>query len=63
MRITALRALTLFSTSMASGLIALPTLTSRTLVKVGKAIKPEAIEVENNVRARSAVMRIAKRVA
>lgn len=33
------------------------------LVKVGKAIKPEAIEVDNNVRARSAVMRIAKRVA
>ncbi|MGB0444418.1 MAG: 16S rRNA (cytosine(1402)-N(4))-methyltransferase RsmH [Porticoccaceae bacterium] len=33
------------------------------LVKVGKAIKPAAIEVENNVRARSAVMRIAERVA
>ena len=33
------------------------------LVKVGKAIKPGAIEVENNVRARSAVMRIAERVA
>jgi 16S rRNA (cytosine1402-N4)-methyltransferase len=33
------------------------------LVKVGKAIKPAAIEIENNVRARSAVMRIAERVA
>lgn len=33
------------------------------LVKVGKAIKPAVIEVENNVRARSAVMRIAERVA
>ena len=33
------------------------------LVKVGKAIKPTAIEVENNVRSRSAVMRIAERVA
>ena len=33
------------------------------LVKVGKAIKPAAIEVENNVRSRSAVMRIAERVA
>ncbi|CAI8165691.1 MAG: Ribosomal RNA small subunit methyltransferase H [Cellvibrionales bacterium UBA7375] len=33
------------------------------LIKVGKAIKPSAIEVENNVRARSAVMRIAERVA
>ena len=33
------------------------------LVKVGKAIKPAAIEVENNVRSRSAVMRVAERVA
>jgi 16S rRNA (cytosine1402-N4)-methyltransferase len=33
------------------------------LVKVGKAIKPAEIEIENNVRARSAVMRIAERVA
>ena len=33
------------------------------LVKVGNAIKPAAIEVENNVRSRSAVMRIAERVA
>ena len=33
------------------------------LIKVGKAIKPSADEVENNVRARSAVMRIAERVA
>ena len=33
------------------------------LVKVGKAIKPAAIEVQNNVRSRSAVMRIAERVA
>jgi 16S rRNA (cytosine1402-N4)-methyltransferase len=33
------------------------------LVKVGKAIKPAVIEVENNVRSRSAVMRIAERVA
>ena len=33
------------------------------LVKVGKAIKPADIEVENNVRSRSAVMRIAERVA
>ena len=33
------------------------------LIKVGKAIKPSATEVENNVRARSAVMRIAERVA
>jgi 16S rRNA (cytosine1402-N4)-methyltransferase len=33
------------------------------LIKVGKAVKPSAVEVENNVRARSAVMRIAERVA
>ena len=33
------------------------------LVKVGKAIKPANTEVEHNVRARSAVMRIAERVA
>jgi len=33
------------------------------LIKVGKAIKPSASEIENNVRARSAVMRIAERVA
>ena len=33
------------------------------LIKVGKAIKPSADEVENNVRSRSAVMRIAERVA
>jgi 16S rRNA (cytosine1402-N4)-methyltransferase len=33
------------------------------LIKVGKAIKPSVSEIENNVRARSAVMRIAERVA
>jgi 16S rRNA (cytosine1402-N4)-methyltransferase len=33
------------------------------LIKVGKAIKPSESEVENNIRARSAVMRIAERVA
>jgi len=33
------------------------------LIKVGKAIKPSESEVENNVRSRSAVMRIAERVA
>ena len=33
------------------------------LIKVGKAIKPSLSEIENNVRARSAVMRIAERVA
>jgi 16S rRNA (cytosine1402-N4)-methyltransferase len=33
------------------------------LIKVGKAIKPSKSEVENNVRSRSAVMRIAERVA
>lgn len=33
------------------------------LIKVGKAIKPSTSEIENNVRARSAVMRIAQRVA
>ena len=33
------------------------------LIKVGKAIKPSEAEVENNIRARSAVMRIAERVA
>ena len=33
------------------------------LIRVGKAIKPSEVEVENNVRARSAVMRIAERVA
>ena len=33
------------------------------LVKVGKAIKPAGTEVDDNIRARSAVMRIAERVA
>lgn len=33
------------------------------LIKVGQAIKPSEAEVENNIRARSAVMRIAERVA
>jgi 16S rRNA (cytosine1402-N4)-methyltransferase len=33
------------------------------LIKVGKAIKPTADEVGGNVRSRSAVMRIAQRVA
>ena len=33
------------------------------LIKVGKAIKPSVSEIENNIRARSAVMRIAERVA
>jgi 16S rRNA (cytosine1402-N4)-methyltransferase len=33
------------------------------LVKVGKAIKPADTEVDGNIRARSAVMRIAERVA
>ncbi|MCS5587366.1 MAG: 16S rRNA (cytosine(1402)-N(4))-methyltransferase RsmH [Porticoccaceae bacterium] len=33
------------------------------LVKVGKPIKPTNTEVENNIRARSAVMRVAERVA
>jgi len=33
------------------------------LKKVGKAIKPEDIEVDGNVRSRSAVMRVAERVA
>ena len=33
------------------------------LVKVGKAIKPADIEVDGNVRARSAVMRVAQKVA
>jgi 16S rRNA (cytosine1402-N4)-methyltransferase len=33
------------------------------LIKVGKAIKPTSTEIENNIRARSAVMRIAERVA
>jgi 16S rRNA (cytosine1402-N4)-methyltransferase len=33
------------------------------LVKVGKAIKPAVSEVDGNVRSRSAVMRIAERVA
>lgn len=33
------------------------------LVKVGKAIKPPDTEVDGNIRARSAVMRIAERVA
>jgi len=33
------------------------------LIKIGKAIKPSAAEVEDNVRARSAVMRVAERVA
>ena len=33
------------------------------LIKVGKAITPSVSEIENNVRARSAVMRIAERVA
>lgn len=35
----------------------------QTLRAVGKAIKPDAAEVERNVRARSAVMRIAEKVA
>lgn len=33
------------------------------LVKVGKAIKPADIEVDGNIRARSAVMRVAQKVA
>jgi len=33
------------------------------LVKVGKAIKPDVTEVDGNIRSRSAVMRIAERVA
>lgn len=33
------------------------------LVKVGKAIKPADIEIDGNVRARSAVMRVAQKVA
>ncbi len=33
------------------------------LVKVGKAVKPAGTEVEGNIRSRSAVMRIAERVA
>ena len=33
------------------------------LIKVGKAVKPTSTEIENNIRARSAVMRIAERVA
>ena len=33
------------------------------LVKVGKAVKPHSSEVDANVRARSAVMRVAERVA
>ncbi len=33
------------------------------LKKIGKAIKPEDIEVDGNVRSRSAVMRVAERVA
>jgi 16S rRNA (cytosine1402-N4)-methyltransferase len=33
------------------------------LVKVGKAIKPAVTEVDGNIRSRSAVMRVAKRVA
>ena len=33
------------------------------LVKVGKAIKPAVTEVDGNIRSRSAVMRIAERVA
>lgn len=33
------------------------------LIKVGKAIKPTAGEVDNNIRSRSAVMRVAQRVA
>jgi 16S rRNA C1402 N4-methylase RsmH len=33
------------------------------LVKVGKAIKPATSEVSGNIRSRSAVMRIAVRVA
>lgn len=33
------------------------------LIKVGKAIKPAGSEVDGNVRSRSAVMRIAERVA
>jgi 16S rRNA (cytosine1402-N4)-methyltransferase len=33
------------------------------LKKIGKAVKPEAVEVGGNVRSRSAVMRVAVRVA
>ena len=33
------------------------------LVKVGKAVKPQSSEVDANIRARSAVMRVAERVA
>jgi len=33
------------------------------LKKIGKAIKPQDTEVDGNVRSRSAVMRIAERVA
>ena len=33
------------------------------LKKIGKAIKPESSEVDGNVRSRSAVMRVAERVA
>jgi 16S rRNA (cytosine1402-N4)-methyltransferase len=33
------------------------------LIKVGKAVKPAGTEVDGNVRSRSAVMRIAERVA
>jgi 16S rRNA (cytosine1402-N4)-methyltransferase len=33
------------------------------LKKIGKAIKPEATEVGGNVRSRSAVMRVAERIA
>ena len=33
------------------------------LKKIGKAVKPQGTEVDGNVRSRSAVMRIAERVA
>lgn len=32
------------------------------LIKIGKALKPTAVEVEHNVRARSAIMRIAEKL-
>ena len=34
----------------------------RTLKLVGKAVKPSADEIQNNTRARSAIMRVAKRI-
>ena len=33
------------------------------LVKVGSAIKPSSAEIARNIRARSAVMRVAERIA